>query len=97
MMNTKQLPRELAADDDAAADFIAPVPRISVHAFCESDAVAAAVGFAKNDRGNIDRDEEEAFRKAAKHVLALSEAHLAGLVGRGQFVEVDGDDEEISE
>lgn len=54
-------------------------------------------GFAKNDRGNIDRDEEEAFRKAAKHVLALSEAHLAGLVGRGQFVEVDGDDEEISE
>ena len=54
-------------------------------------------GFAKNDRDNIDRDEEEAFRKAAKHVLALSEAHLADLVGRGQFVEVDADDEEISE
>lgn len=51
MMNTKQLPREMAADDDVAADnFIAPVPRISVHAFCESDAVAAAVGFAKSDR-----------------------------------------------
>ena len=54
-------------------------------------------GFAKSDRGNIDRDEEDAFRKAARHVLALSEAHLAELVGKGHFVEIDDDDEEVSE
>jgi hypothetical protein len=54
-------------------------------------------GFAKSDRDNIARDEEEAFRKAARHVLSLSETHLADLVRRGQFVEVDGNDEEISE
>ena len=54
-------------------------------------------GFAKSDRANISRDEEEAFREAARHVLALSEAHLTDLLGRGQFVEVDGNDEKVSE
>lgn len=55
-------------------------------------------GFAKNDRGNIDRMEEEAFKKAARHVLTLSERHLAELVGKGQMVEVgDDDDEEVQE
>lgn len=54
-------------------------------------------GFAKSDRDNIDRDEEEAFRKAAGHVLALSEKHLAELIGKGQFVEIDDHDKEVSE
>nr|WP_230983257.1 type II toxin-antitoxin system RelE/ParE family toxin [Inquilinus limosus] len=54
-------------------------------------------GFAKNERTNIDTDEEEAFKKAAKHVLGLSEKHLAELVERKQFVEIAGDGEEVSE
>jgi len=30
-------------------------------------------GFAKSQRANIDDDEEEQFKEAAKHVLALTE------------------------
>jgi hypothetical protein len=52
-------------------------------------------GFAKSDRDNIDRDEGRAFRNAARHVLALSERHIAGLVEKGQLSEVKGDDEEV--
>jgi hypothetical protein len=52
-------------------------------------------GFAKSDRDNIDRDEERAFKNAARHVLALSERHIAGLVEKGQLSEVKGDDEEV--
>lgn len=54
-------------------------------------------GFAKNDRANIGRDEEDAFRKAARHVLGLTEAQLAESIGRGLFEEVDRNGEEISE
>lgn len=53
-------------------------------------------GFAKSERDNIERDEEEGFRKAARHVLTLSEAQLAGLIAKGQFEEVDENGEEIS-
>ena len=52
-------------------------------------------GFAKSDRDNIDRDEERAFKNAARHALALSERHIAGLVEKGQLSEVKGDDEEV--
>lgn len=52
-------------------------------------------GFAKNDRENIDAGEALAFRKAAAHVLALTDAHLADLIGAGQFVEVRDDVEEV--
>lgn len=38
-------------------------------------------GFAKSDRDNIDDDEEAEFKKAAQHVLGLSDAHLAELIG----------------
>ena len=38
--------------------------------------------------GNIDDDEEEQFKKAAKHVLALTEKQLAELLKRGDFIEV---------
>lgn len=53
-------------------------------------------GFAKSDRDNIADDEEEQFRRMAGHVLALSDAHLAALVEAGQFVEIEGyDDDEV--
>ncbi|MGF6226272.1 hypothetical protein QFZ27_000227 [Inquilinus ginsengisoli] len=54
-------------------------------------------GFAKNERANIDANEEEAFKKAAKHVLGLSDKLLAMLVERRQFVEIEGDGEEVSQ
>ena len=45
-------------------------------------------GFAKNQRANIDGDEQEQFKEAAKHVLALTEKQLAELLKRGDFTEV---------
>jgi hypothetical protein len=48
-------------------------------------------GFAKSQRANINSDEEEQFKEAATHVLALTEKHLAELLKRGDFVEVKGE------
>ena len=45
-------------------------------------------GFSKSQRANIDKNEEEQFKEAAKHVLALTENQLAALLERGDFVEV---------
>jgi hypothetical protein len=45
-------------------------------------------GFAKSQRENIVDVEEEQFKEAAKHVLALTEKHLAELLKRGDFIEV---------
>jgi hypothetical protein len=45
-------------------------------------------GFAKSHRANIDDDEQEQFKEAAKHVLALTEKQLAELLNRGDFIEV---------
>jgi hypothetical protein len=54
-------------------------------------------GFAKSDRDNISDDEKAEFKKAAEHVLGLSETHLAELIGKGQFTEVHDHGEEIPE
>lgn len=54
-------------------------------------------GFAKSDRANIDDNEDSAFRRAAEYVLRLSEAHLAELIGKGQFTEIHDHGEEIPE
>jgi hypothetical protein len=45
-------------------------------------------GFSKSQRANIDDDEKEQFKEAAKHVLALTEKQLAELLERGDFMEV---------
>jgi hypothetical protein len=45
-------------------------------------------GFAKNQRTNIDDDEQEQFKEAAKLVLALTETQLVVRLERGDFVEV---------
>ncbi len=52
-------------------------------------------GFAKSDRDSIDSDEETAFKKAAQHVLRLSEEQLAALIDKGQLTEVHHHDQEI--
>lgn len=54
-------------------------------------------GFSKNDRDNIDDDEEVAFKKAAGYVLGLSDIHLAELIDQKQFTEVHDHVEEIPE
>lgn len=54
-------------------------------------------GFAKSDRDNVDDNEAVAFKKAAVHVLGLSEQHLAELIRRGQFSEVHDHGKEIPE
>ena len=45
-------------------------------------------GFSKSRRANINDDEEEQFKEAPKHVRALTEKQLAGLLKRGDFMEV---------
>ena len=45
-------------------------------------------GFSKSQRANIDDDEKEQFKEAAKLVLALTETQLAVRLKRGDFVEV---------
>lgn len=45
-------------------------------------------GFAKSQRANINNDEQEQFKEAAKHVLALTEKQLTEVLKRGDFVEV---------
>ena len=51
-------------------------------------------GFAKNDRANIDKGEETAFKKMANHVLGLSQAHLDALIAQGQFTEISAHGED---
>jgi hypothetical protein len=45
-------------------------------------------GFAKSQRANVNDDEDEQFKEAAKHVLGLTEKQLAELLKRGDFMEV---------
>ena len=53
-------------------------------------------GFAKSERENIDADEEKQFKEAARHVLRLTEKQIAELIKEGDFVEVNGHEQEIS-
>lgn len=53
-------------------------------------------GFAKSERENIRKDEEEQFKKMASHVLGLSEAQLNILMANGQIEEVKRNDEKVS-
>ena len=53
-------------------------------------------GFSKSRRANLDEDEQKQFMQAAKHVLALTEEQLAELLHRGDFVEVESDEQEVS-
>jgi len=53
-------------------------------------------GFAKSERDNIHKDEEEQFKKMAKHVLWLPEDQLEILIANGQIEEVESNDEKVS-
>jgi hypothetical protein len=45
-------------------------------------------GFAKSKRDNIEKHEEETFKKAAKELLALSDAQIGQLVELKELTEV---------
>ena len=53
-------------------------------------------GFTKSDRASLREDEEEQFKKMARHVLGLSDEQLNGLIAKGKLEEIESDDEEIS-
>lgn len=46
-------------------------------------------GFAKSDQSNLEKHEEVQFRKAAAHVLTLSDEQIDKLIENGQFSEVN--------
>lgn len=48
-------------------------------------------GFPKNERSNIDKDEEEALKKLATHLLSLTAQALNQAQGAGELMEVDCD------
>ena len=54
-------------------------------------------GFSKSQRANIDEDEEQQFKEAAKHVLALTEKQLGDLLKKGDFEEVRANEQKISQ
>jgi hypothetical protein len=45
-------------------------------------------GFPKRDRENIDKDELTAFKKAAKELLALSDAQIGQLIEIGALTQM---------
>ncbi|MEK7761476.1 MAG: type II toxin-antitoxin system RelE/ParE family toxin [Nitrospirota bacterium] len=48
-------------------------------------------GFPKNERSNIDKDEEEALKKLAAHLLSLTAQALGKAQRAGELMEVDCD------
>ncbi|GAA6615016.1 type II toxin-antitoxin system RelE/ParE family toxin [Scytonema sp. NUACC26] len=64
--------------------------------FRSGDKAFFVYGFAKSERDNIEDDEVDAFKKAAKEMLALSDEQIAELIDKGHLTEVE-QDEEISQ
>jgi len=52
--------------------------------------------FRLNELANIRDDEVTQFKKAAKHILNVSDAHIGQLINNGQLEEVKHDNEKIS-
>ena len=48
-------------------------------------------GFSKNERGNIDKDEDEALKKFAAHLLSLTAQALSKAQRAGELMEVNCD------
>ena len=51
-------------------------------------------GFPKNERGNIDKDEEEALKALAKHLLSLSTQAIAKAQEAGELIEATCDEKD---
>lgn len=68
----------------------------SIIFFRRGDRAFFVFGFSKSQQANVQPDEQQEFRSAAKYVLALTEAQLMKLIERGDFVEVKRHAEKIS-
>jgi hypothetical protein len=51
-------------------------------------------GFPKNERSNIDKDEAEALKKLAAHLLSLTAQAVTEAVQAGELIEVDCDEKD---
>ena len=51
-------------------------------------------GFSKNVRANIDKDEQEALKKLAEHLLGLTSAAMRTAVMAGELIEVECDEKD---
>lgn len=51
-------------------------------------------GFSKNERSNIDKDELEALRKLAEHLLVLTPKALKTAAEAGELIEVNCDEKD---
>ncbi len=51
-------------------------------------------GFPKNERGNIDKDEEEVLKKLATHLLSLTAQAIGKAQLAGELIEVDCDEKD---
>lgn len=56
--------------------------------FRRNDRAIFVFGFPKSQLSNITATEAQAFREAAKHLLALNEKQLRQLIHRGDFLEI---------
>jgi hypothetical protein len=69
----------------------------SIILFRKGELAFFAYGFAKNERDNIDNDEERSFKKLAKVVLAFSDEALKTATDSGTWTEVQYEDEKDDE
>lgn len=60
----------------------------TVIVFRKGDRAFFVYGFAKSERDNIDRAETEAFKKAARELLALSDEQIGKLIENGALTEI---------
>lgn len=60
----------------------------TVIVFRKGDRAFFVYGFAKSERDNIDRAETEAFKKAARELLALSDEQIRTLIENGALTEI---------
>jgi hypothetical protein len=61
----------------------------TVLVYRRDDLAVFLVGFAKNDRGNIDEDELEDLRDQAKVFLRLSREQIRAAMNAGEMMEVE--------
>ena len=60
----------------------------TVIVFRQADKAFFVYGYAKSERDNIDRAETEAFKKAAKALLSLSDQQIEQLIENGSLTEI---------
>jgi hypothetical protein len=61
--------------------------------FSKDDLALFMLGFAKNEKDNINTTDLNDLRKQAKYILSFSKEHVEKLVDNGTFVKVETKDE----